>query len=126
MNENWIEVDLPVPDFDPDGIVVADVFPSHRSDSGVDPEAVPVISVGLNPVDLAYVYLNVEPPGAAVLARGRSGDLRDAIWLDLRPAEARELAERLRICAEAAARFAEAFPEDVADVPEADDGAVDA
>jgi hypothetical protein len=118
-------MDLAIPMFDPEDNVVADVFPFPPTRSA---EAPPRISAGLNSADLSFVYLDIQPAGEALLAREGSGGMHitDSIWLDLRPAEALLLAERLRLCAEAAARFAEAFPEDIADVPEADDGALDA
>jgi hypothetical protein len=104
-----------IPYFDPnDGIVVADVFPNPGCEPE-DPEAPAVISVGLNPANLAFVYLAVDPAGEAVLARlGEEFRLTDAIWLDLHPAEALELARRLGICAEAAAVLDRGDPEEIA------------
>jgi len=125
MNENSPAPSLTIPDFDPEDLEVADVFP--QACEPVDPEAPAVIRVGLNPADLAFVYLAIDPAGEAVMAR-LSEEFRftDALWLDLRPAEARELAGRLRICAEAAARFAEASAEGPEEADGVDDRAVDA
>ena len=107
MIENHAAPTLTIPEFSPDDLEVADIFP--EGPEPVDPEAPAVIRVGLNSADLAYVYLAIDPAGEAVLARlGVDFRFTNAIWLDLRPAEALELGTRLRICAEAAARFAEA------------------
>ncbi len=72
-----------------------------------------MVSVGLNSDDLSYAYLALDAPGRRLLAGvWKDPDFTDSVWLDLRPAEALELGRRLQICAEAAARFAEAYPED--------------
>jgi len=71
------------------------------------------VSVGLNSADLSFVYLNIDPPGEPLVASvWEDPRLTRSVWLDLRPAEALELSRRLQICGEAAARFAEAFPEE--------------
>lgn len=111
--QHSLEQSLATTTFDPENLELADVFPNAWFGPTVDPEAPAVISVGLNPVDLAYVYLAIDPAGEAVLARqGEGFRFPSAVWLDLRPAEALELGRRLQICGEAAARFAEAFPEE--------------
>ena len=84
-----------------------------------------MISVGLNSDDLSYAYVALDPPGRRLVAGvWEDTDFTNSIWLDLRPAEALELGRRLQICAEAAARFAEAFPEEPDEVAGADDQAV--
>ena len=103
-----------IPHFDPDdGIVVADVFPNPGCEPE-DPEAPAMITVDLNAANLAMVDLQINPAGEAVLARlSAEFRLTEAIWLDLHPAEALELAERLRSFAEAAAYFDRGEPNDV-------------
>ena len=96
------------PSFDPDAIVLDDAFPweaPRTADHAQDP---PTISVGINPAVPEIVYLSIDPPGEAVLAREIWMDLRltRGVWVDLEPADALELARRLRVCAEAAIRFA--------------------
>ena len=110
-----------IPHFDPDdSIVVADVFPNPGCEPE-DPEAPAMITVDLNAANLAMVELQINPPGEAVLERlWHEFRLTEAIWLDLHPAEALELAERLRTFAEAAEYFdrgepnavVEALPDD--------------
>ena len=56
---------------------------------------------------------------------GKDPRLTHSVGFDLRPAAALELGTRLRICAEAAARFAEAFPEEPDEAEGEDDKAVD-
>ena len=64
--------------------------------------------------NLAMVELQINPPGEAVLERlWYEFRLTEAIWLDLHPAEALELAARLRSFAEAAAYFDKGEPSDV-------------
>ena len=108
-----LEQALGTTDFVPEDLPLADVFPNSWFGPPVDPEAPGMISTGLNSVDLSFVYLAIDPPGEAVQARqGEGFCVPGAVWLDLRPADASELGRRLLICAEAAARFAEAFPEE--------------
>ena len=74
----------------------------------VAPGAPAMVSVGLNSADLAYVYLSIDPPGEPLVASAwEDPRLTRSVWIDLRPAEALELGTRLRVCAEAAAQFAE-------------------
>ena len=121
-----LEQALRTTDFVPEDLELADVFPNPWFGPTVDPEAPGMISTGLNSVDLSFVYLAIDPPGEAVLARqGEGFRVPGAIWLDLRPAAASELGRRLQICAEAAARFAEAFPEEPDEAEGEDDKAVD-
>ena len=103
-----------IPHFDPDdGIVVADVFPNQGCEPE-DQETPAMITVDLNAANLAMVELQINPPGEAVLERlWYEFRLTEAIWLDLHPAEALELAERLRSFAEAAAYFDRGEPNDV-------------
>ena len=96
-----------------DGIVVADVCPNPGCEPE-DPEAPAMITVDLNDGNLAMVALSINPAGEAVLARlSEEFRLTMPVWLDLRPAEALELAERLRSFAEAAAYFDKGEPSDV-------------
>jgi hypothetical protein len=111
--QHSLQQSLATTNFDPENLELADVFPNPWLGPTVDAEAPAVISVGLNPVDLAYVYLAIDPVGEAVLARqGEGFRFPSAVWLDLRPAEALELGRRLQVCGKAAAQFAEAFPEE--------------
>ena len=127
MNENALRQSLTSTDFDPEDLEVADLFLGSELRPTVVPGAPAVISVGLNSADLAFVYLSIEPPGEPVVAsEWEDPRLTRSVWLDLRPAEALELGTRLRICAEAAARFAEAFPEEPDEADGADDQAVGA
>jgi hypothetical protein len=115
-----LEQSLASTDFDPEDLELADVFLGSELRPTVVPGAPAMISVGLNSADLAYVYLNIDPPGAPLVASESEGPgLAHSVWLDLRPAEALELGTRLRICAEAAAGFAEAVRGE-ADDPEDD------
>jgi hypothetical protein len=112
--------------FDPEDIELADLFLGYERRPTVVPGAPAMISAGLNSADLSYVYLNIDPPGEPLVASvWEDPRLTHSLWLNLRPAEALELGTRLRICAEAAARFAEAFPEEPDETAGADDTAVD-
>jgi hypothetical protein len=123
--QHSLEQSLASTDFDPEDLELADVFPNSWFGPTVDPEAPGMISTGLNSVDLSFVYLAIDPPGEAVLARqGEGFPVPGAVWLDLRPAEALELGRRLQVCAAAAERFAEVFPEEPDQAEE--DPAVDA
>ena len=121
-----LELSLATTNFDPEDLELADVFLGSELRPTVVPGAPAMISVGLNSADLAYVYLSIDPPGEPLVASESEGPgLTHSVWLDLRPAEALELGTRLRICAEAAARFAEAFPEEPDEAEGEDDKAVD-
>ena len=126
MNEISSMPEPTIPHFDPDdGIVVADVFPNPGCEPE-DPEAPAMITVDLNDGNLAMVALSINPAGEAVLARlSEEFRLTMPVWLDLRPAEALELGTRLRVCGEAAAQFAAAFPEELDEADGADGQAVD-
>lgn len=96
-------------DFNPEDLELADLFLGSEPEPMIAPGAPAMISTGLNSADLAYVYLSIDPPGAPLVAsEWEDPRLTRSVWLDLRPAEALELGTRLRICAEAAAQFAEA------------------
>ena len=132
MNEDSLQQSLDQSlastDFDPEDLELADVLTGARCSAPdsplgrtADPDAPATISTGLNSADLAYVYLSIEPAGEAVLAQEMEEmRLTHSVWGDLRPAEALELGRRLRVCARAAARFAEACGE-----PDEADGADD-
>jgi hypothetical protein len=128
MSETSPAPSLTIPEFDPDdGIVVADVFPSPWFDPTEHPEAPAMITVDLNAANLGMVALSINPAGKAVLARlWEDFRLTQPIWLDLHPAEALELAARLRIFAEAAAQFDKGEPDEMAEAVTADDTMVDA
>jgi len=116
MNENSLKQSLKQSvvgtDFDPEDLELADVCLGYELAPTVAAGAPAMISTGLNSADLAFVYLNIEPAGAPLVASAwEDPRLTRSVWLDLRPAEALELGTRLRICAEAATRFAAAFPE---------------
>jgi hypothetical protein len=107
--------------FDPEDFAIAGAWlsPPFRPTADGAPA---MISVGLNSDDLSYAYVTLDPPGRRLVAGvWEDPDFTNSVWLDLRPAEALELGRRLQICAEAAARFAEAFPEE----PDEADGAGD-
>ena len=126
MSANSPEPSLTIPDFDPENLELADVFLSSDPRPTVARGAPAMISVGLNGADVRFVCVNIDPPGEPVVASVWDDRLTQSVWLDLRPAEALELSTRLRICAEAAARFAEAYPEEPDEPDGADDEAVDA
>jgi hypothetical protein len=121
-----LERSLATTDFDPEYLELADVFLGYELGPTVADGTPAMISAGLNSVDLSYVYLNIDRPGRRLVAGvWKDPDLTNSVWLDLRPAEALELGRRLLICAEAAARFAEAFPEEPDDGDGDGDTAVD-
>jgi hypothetical protein len=98
--------------FDPEDFAIAGAWlsPPFRPTADGAPA---MISVGLNSDDLSYAYVALDAPGRRLVAGvWKDPDFTDSVWLDLRPAEALELGRRLLICAEAAAQFAEAFPEE--------------
>ncbi len=109
MNEDPLALALASTDFEPEDLQLADLFLGHERRPTVALGAPAMISTGLNSADLAFVYLNIDPPGEPLVAsEWEDPRLTRSVWLDLRPAEALELGTRLRICAEAAAQFAEA------------------
>ena len=112
MSANSPEPSLTIPDFDPENLELADVFLSSDPRPTVARGAPAMISVGLNGADVRFVCVNIDPPGEPVVASVWDDRLTQSVWLDLRPAGALVLAERLRICAEAAAQFAEAVREE--------------
>jgi len=120
MNEDPLAQALASTDFDPEDLELADLFLGSEPEPMVAPGAPAMVSVGLNSADLAYVYLSIDPPGEPLVASAwEDPRLTRSVWVDLRPAEALELGTRLRICAEAAAGFAEAVRGE-ADDPEDD------
>jgi hypothetical protein len=126
MNEDPLAQALASTDFDPEDLELADLFLGSEPEPMVAPGAPAMITVELDPDDLSYVFVNIDPPGEPLVASvGKDPRLTHSVGFDLRPAEALELGMRLRICAEAAARFAEAFPEEPDEADGADDQAVD-
>ena len=105
--------EITIPMFEPEEIALADAFPVFRADRIPAPWAPATISVDLNSEDPAYVCLVIESPGEAVLAREPYLDLRltTGALVDLRPADALELAARLRAFGEAAAAFLARYPD---------------
>jgi hypothetical protein len=125
MNEDPLAQALASTDFNPEDLELADLFLGSEPEPMIAPGAPAMISTGLNSADLAYVYLSIDPPGAPLVASvWDDPSLTRSVWIDLRPAEALELGTRLRICAEAAAQFAEAFPEEPDEADGSDDQAV--
>ena len=121
-----LEQSLASTDFDPEDLELADLFLGSEPEPMVAPGAPAMVSVGLNSADLAYVYLSIDPPGEPLVASAwEDPRLTRSVWIDLRPAEALELGTRLRICAEAAAQFAEAARREPDDADGEDDQAVD-
>jgi hypothetical protein len=120
-----LELSLATTNFDPEDLELADLFLGSEPEPMVAPGAPAMITTGLNSADLAFVYLNIDPPGAPLVASAwEAPRLTRSVWIDLRPAEALELSTRLRISAEAAAQFAAAFPEELDEADGADDHAV--
>jgi hypothetical protein len=117
-----LEQSLATTNFDPEDLELADVFLGSELRPTVVPGAPAMISVELDPDDLSYVFVNIDPPGEPLVASaGKDPRLTHSVGFDLRPAAALELGMRLQICAEAGARFAEAFPEEPDEAAEADD-----
>ena len=126
MNEDSPAPTLTIPDFDPEDLELADLFLGSELRPTVVPGAPAMITVELDPDDLSYVFVNIDPPGEPLVASvGKDPRLTHSVGFDLRPAAALELGTRLRTCAEAAARFAEAFPEEPDEAEGEDDKAVD-
>jgi hypothetical protein len=126
MNEDPLAQALATSDFEPEDLELADLFLGSEPEPMVAPGAAAKVSVGLNSADLAYVYLSIDPPGEPLVAsEWEDPRLTRSVWIDLRPAEALELGTRLRICAEAAAQFAEACAAGPDDADGEDDQAVD-
>jgi hypothetical protein len=120
--QHSLERSLASTDFDPEDLELADLFLGSEPEPMVAPGTPAMVSVGLNSADLAYVNLSIDPPGEPLVANpGEGPRLTRSVWVDLRPAEALELGRRLQICGEAAARFAEAFPEEPDEADGADD-----
>jgi len=120
MNEDSPAPTLTIPDFDPEDLELADLFLGSELRPTVVPGAPAMITVELDPDDLSYVFVNIDPPGEPLVASvGKDPRLTHSVGFDLRPAEALELGTRLRVCGEAAAQFAAAFPEQ----PDEADGA---
>lgn len=113
MTEPTPEERIPIPSFTPETLPLADAF-AFGEPEDVPAGAPATISVDLNSDDLAYVYLAIQPPGVArPLPAGRVDLwLRESIGIDLRPAEAVELATRLRECTEAAVVVAARYPDE--------------
>jgi hypothetical protein len=111
--------------FDPEDFAITGTWLSPPFRPTVD-GAPAMISVGLNSDDLSFAFVSLDPPGRRLVAGvWQDAEFTDSVWLDLTPAEALELGRRLQICAEAAARFAEAFPEEPDEADGEDDRAVD-
>ena len=126
MNEDSPAPTLTIPDFDPEDLELADLFLGSELRPTVVPGAPAMITVELDPDDLSYVFVNIDPPGEPLVASlGKDPRLTDSVGFDLRPAEALELGRRLQTCGEAAAQFAEAFPEEPDEADGAGDQAVD-
>jgi hypothetical protein len=124
--QHSLEQSLATTNFDPEDLELADLFLGSEPEPMVAPGAAAMVSAGLNSADLAYVYLSIDPPGEPLVAsEWEDPRLTRSVWIDLRPAEALELGTRLRICAEAAAQFAEACAAGPDDADGEDDQAVD-
>jgi hypothetical protein len=64
------------------------------------------LTAGLDPEDLALVFVEIERPARAGSPAGSRRALpARSEWIDLRPAEARRLSDHLRALSEAAARW---------------------
>jgi len=121
-----LEQSLASTDFDPEDLELADLFLGWEPEPMVAPGAPAMVSVGLNSADLAYVYLSIDPPGEPLVASAwEDPRLTRSVWIDLRPAEALELGTRLRVCAEAAAQFAETCAAGPDEADDEADAAVD-
>jgi hypothetical protein len=108
MSEHSPRLSLTTPDFDPKDLELADVLLGGELGPTVAPGTPATISVGQGPVP-RFVYLKIAPPGQRVVAdRTEDPRLTQSVWLVLRPPEAQVLSERLRVCAEAAARLVDA------------------
>jgi hypothetical protein len=119
-----LERSLATTDFDPEVFAITGAWLSPPFPPTAD-GAPAMISVGLNSDDLSYAYVALDAPGRRLVAGvWNDPEFTDSVWLDLRPAEALELGRRLQICAEAAARFAEAYPEEPDEADCTDDQAV--
>ena len=121
-----LEQSLATTTFDPEDIELANLFLGSELRPTVVPGAPAMITVELDPDDLSYVFVNIDPPGEPLVASvGKDPRLTHSVGFDLRPAEALELGTRLRVCGEAAAQFAAAFPEELDEADSADGQAVD-
>jgi hypothetical protein len=119
--QHSLEQSLATTNFDPEDLELADLYLGSELRPTVVPGAPAMITVELDPDDLSYVFVNIDPPGEPLVASvGKDPRLTHSVGFDLPPAVALELGTRLRICAEAAARFAEAFPEEPDEADSAD------
>src|SRR5664280_62941 len=107
-----LEQALGTTDFDPEEFAITGTWLSPPVRPTVD-GAPAMISVGLNSDDLSFAFVSLDAPGRRLVAGvWQDAEFTDSVWLNLTPAEALELGRRLQICGAAAARFAEAFPEE--------------
>ena len=110
--------------FDPEDFAITGAWLWPPSRPTVD-GAPAMISVGLNSDDLSYAYVALDAPGRRLVAGvWQDAEFTDSVCLGLSPVEALELGRRLQICAAAALRFAEAFPEEPYEAGGEDDEAV--
>ena len=124
--QHSLEQSLATTNFDPEDLELADLFLGSELRPTVVPGAPAMITVELDPDDLSYVFVNIDPPGEPLVASvGKDPRLTHSVGFDLPPAAALELGTRLRTCAEAAARFAEAFPAEPDEADGDGDTAVD-
>jgi hypothetical protein len=120
-----LEQALGTTDFDPEEFAITGTWLSPPVRPTVD-GAPAMISVGLNSDDLSFAFVSLDAPGRRLVAGvWQDAEFTDSVCLDLSPAEALELGRRLQICAAAALRFAEAFPEEPYEAGGEDDEAVD-
>src|SRR5450759_1163864 len=90
-----LELSLASTDFDPEDLELADVFLGSELRPTVAAGAPAMITVELDPDDLSYVFVNIDPPGEPLVASlGKDPRLTDSVGFDLRPAEALELGTR--------------------------------
>ena len=109
MTDNLAETPLTIPGFGTAEIVAADAFvgPPTAPTPGVG--ASTCVAAGLNPNDLGHAYRAIGPAVDAGLAiDDEDPSLDRSFWIDLGTPEAHQQAERLRMCADAAARFEQA------------------
>lgn len=68
MSESSPAPTLTIPDFDPEDLEVADLFLGSELRPTVVPGAPAMIIVELDPDDLSYVFVNIDPPGEPLVA----------------------------------------------------------